>query len=74
MNYATYEELEPEFVPEIGQVDPSELMYIYFCSRTHFLYTLKYRNVCVIMIPYNMRLRTTPTKIGPYLGRVFLRE
>ena len=32
---------------------------------THRLYTLKYRYVWVIMMPYNSTLNTMPTKIGP---------
>ncbi len=34
-------------------------------TATHRLYTLKYRYVCMTIIPYSMTLNTKPTKIGP---------
>ena len=34
-------------------------------STTYRLYMLKYRYVCVTIIPYSIMLNTKPTKIGP---------
>ena len=41
-------------------------------SHAYRLYMVKYRKVWVIMMPYKTMLRTTPTKMGPYLTHIWV--